>query len=88
MLSFSAMIPALLASAIFGALCGIVVALARGRLREVAVNAFRLAEHHRTEGLVPHPEINVQSETGLRLPFALPITLGCLAALAAQVWRG
>ncbi len=87
-LGFSAMIPALLASAIFGALCGIAVALARGRLREVAANAFRLAEHHRTEGLVPHPEINVQSENGLRLPFALPIALGCLAALAAQLWRG
>lgn len=88
LLGLSSLAPAMLATALFGALSGIALALYRGRLREVAVNAVELVGHHRTAGLVPHPEINVRSQTGMRIPFAVPIALGCLTALALQLWRG
>lgn len=79
--------PAMLATALYGAGFALVVAQQRGRLRELAVNALELLEHHRTEGLIPHPEINLQSQNGLRIPYAVPIALGCLTVLALQVGR-
>lgn len=71
----------LLSAALWGALFAVIVAQRRGRLREVVANTLTLTEHHRTQGLVPHPRLHLRSEGGLRIPFAIPTALGCLTTI-------
>lgn len=67
----------LLSTVISGALMGIALALYRGRLRQSVTNVMALVQHHSSEGLVPHPELNLENSSTLRLPYALPIATGC-----------
>ncbi len=76
----------LLATALSGALLAIVLAVAQGRLREIVANSITLIRHHREQGLVPHNELNIDNAATLRMPFALPITAGCLITAGVQMW--
>lgn len=78
----------LLATVIIGAFSALVLALIRGRLRTTLFNVAALFEHHRAAGLTAHPELNLRNDMALRLPYALPIALGCLTVLTVQVCRG
>ena len=69
---------------IAGGVMALGLALFRGRLKETLLNVVALISHHRTEGLTPHPEINVLNVTTLRLPYALAITAGCALTLYLQ----
>jgi len=75
----------LISTGIFGALFAICVSLVRGVFKQTLTNTCAVLAHHRTHGLTPHPEINLRSGSGIRLPFALPITAGCLFTLATLV---
>ena len=68
----------LVATVMIGGLMGIALALYRGRLRETLVNVIKLVQHHRAEGLTTHTELNVTNPETLRLPYAVPIAVGCL----------
>ena len=66
-----------------GAILALILAAYRGRLRQTFDNLLALLAHHRRFGLTPHHEIHVGNEEMVRLPYALSITAGCLAALCA-----
>ena len=72
----------LLTTVMMGGLMGVAVALYRGRLRETLLNVVKLVQHHRAEGLTTHAELNVTNLTTLRLPYAVPIAVGCLITFA------
>jgi prepilin peptidase CpaA len=74
----------LVLTAIAGGVMGVFVALARGRLKETLHNVGSLVSHHRSEGLTPHPEINVLNATKLRLPYAVAIAAGCALTMFVQ----
>ena len=78
----------LIATVIVGGLMGLAVALYRGQLRQTIANVMLLVQHHQEEGLEPHPELNVRNTATLRLPYALPITAGCLLALILASNKG
>lgn len=78
----------LIATALLGAVAAVVTALASGRLRETLTNAGSLLVHHNAHGMTPHPQMNVQNKAMLRLPYAIPIAGGCLAALLISLYRG
>ena len=71
------------------ALCGGAMALglawSRGALRQTISNVGELAAHHGSEGLQPHPELNVSNAATLRLPYGLAIAGGCLLTLYFQI---
>lgn len=77
----------LVGTAVAGAMCGVLLALRQGELRNTVRNAWVLLDHHRREGLTPHPEIHVRCAGELRMPFAIPIACGCLCALYVQLGR-
>ena len=75
----------LVATALCGAACAVFLAMRRGMLRQTLRNTCVLVDHHGTHGLVAHPERNVQSPYQLRMPFAVPMAMGCLIALCTQL---
>jgi len=75
----------LIATGVCGALFAICVSVIRGVFRQSVANTCAVLTHHRTHGFTPHPEFNLQSGTGIRLPFALPIAAGCAFTLTALV---
>jgi len=81
----SALPTLLICTGIFGALLAVCVSLVRGVFKQSLKNTCEVLAHHRIHGLTPHPEINLGSGTGIRLPFALPIAAGCLFTLATLV---
>ena len=72
-------------SALYAALAGgvmaILVALSAGYLSTALVNVMRLFSHFREKGVRPHPDLTLTRNTGPRLPYALPITAGTVAAI-------
>lgn len=72
-------------TAIYGALAGgllaIVVALASGYLREAVANLYVLLAHFRVAGVRPHPDLTLSRGRGPRLPYAVPIAAGAVAAM-------
>ena len=72
-------------TALFAALAGgamaIVVALATGYLRAAVDNVYLLLSHFWVAGVRPHPELTLERGKGPRLPYALPIAAGALAAM-------
>jgi prepilin peptidase CpaA len=78
----------LLATVIAGGVFAVALAAYRGALRRTLGNVVALAVHHRVNGLTAHPELNVSNRTALRLPYALPIALGCVIATGAHLLTG
>jgi prepilin peptidase CpaA len=76
--------------AVYGAIAGGVLAVAlivwRGRVRATIVNLWALLAHWRAAGLKPHPEVTLENPAAVRMPYALPISLGALATLWVRVW--
>ena len=71
----------MLTTAFAGAAYGLGMAIYRRQLRQTLANVATIVEHHGREGLTPHPELNVTNPETVRLPFALPIAAGCVAAV-------
>ena len=76
--------------AVYGAIAGGLLALPlivwRGRFRATLVNLWALVAHWRAAGLKPHPEVTLDNPAAVRMPYALPISLGALATLWLRVW--
>ena len=77
-------VPALwtaLYAALAGGVMAIVVAVAAGRLRTTIQNVAGLLIHFRAVGVRPHPTLTLERSAGPRLPYALPIAAGAIAAM-------
>jgi prepilin peptidase CpaA len=72
---------AALYSSIAGGLMAIVVGLATGYLREAFRNLWLLLAHWRVVGIRPLAELTLDGSRGPRLPYALPIAAGAVAAM-------
>ena len=76
--------------AVYGAIAGGIVALPlivwRGRFRATMGNLWALVTHWRVAGLEPHPVVTLDNPEAVRLPYALPISLGALTTLWLRVW--
>src|SRR5580698_6597457 len=75
----------LVLTAISGGVMAICLALARGRLQQTFMNVAVLTSHHTTEGLTPHPDLNISNVQTLRLPYALAIASGAILTFYLQV---
>jgi len=78
----------LFSTVVIGGVFALALAAYRGRVRETLANVFTLLGHHRQNGLKAHPELNVGNRSGLRLPYAVPIALGCLWSFCMRSWGG
>ena len=77
----------LLSTAIAGGLLAVAVSLYHGRMRETMRNVTVLVDHHRAQGLEPHPDFNLTSPQAHSLPFALPIAAGCFVTFCTLAWE-
>src|SRR5262245_15784803 len=68
-------------SAIAGGIMAVAVALATGYFRQALSNIWLLLAHWRVVGVRPLPELTLEGSRGPRLPFALPIAAGTMAAM-------
>ncbi len=68
--------PLLILTSLAGGVMAIGLAMYRRRLKKTLLNLWALVLHHRTAGLAPHPEFNVDNAQALRLPYALAIAAG------------
>jgi prepilin peptidase CpaA len=66
----------LILTALAGGAMALGLVLYRGRFKATISNIGALVVHHRYQGLVPHPELNVGNAQTLRLPYALAIAAG------------
>ena len=73
--------PLLILTSLAGGVMALSLALYRRRLKETFMNMWALAIHHGTEGLAPHPELNISNAQTLRLPYALAIAAGSALSL-------
>ena len=74
----------LVLTALSGGVMAVGLALIRGRLQQTIANVAALASHHTSEGLRPHPELNLTNAQTLRLPYALAIAGGSILTLYFQ----
>jgi prepilin peptidase CpaA len=68
--------PLLLWTSLAGGAMAIGLALYHRRLKQTLLNVRALVVHHRTVGLAPHAEVNLDNAQALRLPYALAIAAG------------
>ena len=68
-------------SAIAGGVMALAVALATGYFKQAVGNVWLLLAHWRVVGVRPLPELTLETARGPRLPFALPILAGAIAAM-------
>ena len=78
----------LLATVAAGAVCALALALFRARLQEVLRNVLAILAHHARQGVQTHPRLNLANKETLRLPFAVPIAMGCVTTLCVSAWKG
>lgn len=74
----------LLYTVLCGGVMGLVLALRRGQMRRTLANVLVLTSHHSSNGLQPHPELNLLNDSTLRLPYALAIASGCVLTIISQ----
>lgn len=68
-------------AALAGGVMAVVVALASGYFRAAMRNVADLLVYFRVAGVRPHPVLTLERSKGPRLPYALPITAGAIAAM-------
>jgi prepilin peptidase CpaA len=77
--------PLLIWTSLAGGIMALCLALYRRQLKRTLLNLRMLVAHHRTAGLVPHPECNVYNTQTLRLPYAVAIAAGSALSLCLLV---
>lgn len=68
--------PLLLFTALAGGVSAVLMIAAQGRGMESVRNLGRLFYHFLANGPREHPELNLQSNTSLKMPYAVPIAVG------------
>jgi prepilin peptidase CpaA len=63
------------------------VALYRRRLKQTILNTLGVVVHHKTMGLTPHPECNLDNARALRLPYAVAIAAGSSLSLCLLLFQ-
>jgi prepilin peptidase CpaA len=60
------------------------------RVGSTVMNAGELLRFHVTAGIKPHPELSLQSQGALRMPYGVAIAAGTLYLFlsTATFWRG
>jgi prepilin peptidase CpaA len=76
----------LIISALAGGLLAAGYVLVHKRIWESLRNVVELLRHHLTEGLKPHPTLNVQQAATLRLPYGLAIAIGTFYCVGNAFW--
>jgi len=76
----------LIMSAIAGGLLAAGYVLVHKRMLESLRNMVELLRHHLTEGVKPHPTLNVQQQGTLRLPYGLAIAIGTFYCVGNAFW--
>lgn len=71
----------LIATALAGGVMAMALAVASGRLRQTASNVGALLFHHASDGLGPHPQLNLRNATTQRLPYGIAICAGTAMTL-------
>ena len=74
-----------LGTVISGAAIALALALHRRILRETLANVLDLVLHHSVAGMRRHPELNISNPDTVRLPYAVPIAIGCTFTLISAV---
>ena len=78
----------LISAAVTGGLLGIVYAVFYRRIGGTLRNTFELVRHHVTTGFQPHPDLNIQQPTTMRVPYGLAIALGTFYCVGNAFLRG
>ena len=68
-------------SALAGGVMAVCLALATGYFGQAWRNVWLLLAHWRVVGIRPLPELTLDGSRGPRLPFAVPIAVGAVAAI-------
>jgi prepilin peptidase CpaA len=76
----------LIISALAGGLLAAGYVLVHKRIWESLRNVVELLRHHLTEGLTPHPTLNVRQAGTLRLPYGLAIAIGTFYCVGNAFW--
>ncbi|HXB63172.1 MAG TPA: A24 family peptidase [Acidobacteriaceae bacterium] len=84
LVGMSNIVSVLALTAIAGGVMAVALAVSRGQLKQTLFNVGALASHHTTQGLKPHPELNVLNKNTLRLPYALAIAAGTIITFYLQ----
>jgi prepilin peptidase CpaA len=82
---FGHLVEILIAIALAGGLFAVGLAAARGRLKATLANVGTLIHHHAVAGILPHPELNLHNPKALRLPYGVPIAVGCWIVLLMRM---
>ena len=80
----------LIATALAGGVLAVFYMVFYGRVGSTVVNAGELVRFHLASGVKPHPELNLESKSALRMPYGLAIAAGTfyLFLSTATFWRG
>ena len=78
----------LVVTAMAGGVIAVVYMVSNKRVLEALRNALELIRHHLTSGLRPHPVLNVQEPSSLRIPYGLAIAVGTLYCVGSTFLRG
>lgn len=80
----------LLATALAGGILAVWYMMLHRRVGRTVVNAGELLRFHLSAGVRPHPELSLQSNNSLRMPYGLAIAAGTLYLFlsTATFWRG
>jgi prepilin peptidase CpaA len=80
--------PLLIWTSLAGGVMAIGLALYRRKIKQTVMNMYALAVHHGTNGLAPHPDLNLDNAQALRLPYAIAIATGSALSLCMLMVRG
>jgi prepilin peptidase CpaA len=75
----------LIFTSLAGGVMAVGLALYHHRIKETLQNVFALLVHHKSEGLTPHPELNIGNQQTLRLPYGLAIAAGSAFSLCLLI---
>jgi prepilin peptidase CpaA len=87
MVGLGALSKVMVATVLIGSVCALLLAWYRGKLRHTIANLATLAVHHQENGFQPHSDLNLDNQLTLRLPYAVPIAIGCLVNVGALAMR-
>ena len=71
----------LVATVLVGAALAVLLALYRRSLRQTITNVVALVTHYRENGFSRHDDFNLDNVHTLRMPYAVPIAIGCMVSL-------
>ncbi len=80
-------LPVVLACALAGGFMAIVLMIQHRRVSQTLKNVGSIISHHAHSGINPHPSLNIDNETTLRMPYGLAIAAGAAYALSTVLTR-